>query len=73
MLNRGKSNQESRKRTGWNRHSGHFQDPTIEWIPCLYSKERGKELEIIPDSFLANHFKESLQNDILSHSSGVFN
>ena len=68
MFNRGRSNQESSKRTGWNRSSTHFWDPIVERIPCLYRKERGKKLEIVPDPFLANHFTESLWNDSLSHS-----
>ena len=73
MFNRGKSNQESNKRIGWNGSSGHFRDPIEEQIPYLCGKERGKELEIVPDPFLANYSTESLRNDTLSHSSGVFN
>ena len=73
MFNRGKSNQESSKRTGWNRRSDRFWDPVVEQISCLGGKKRGKKLEIVSDPFLANHFSESLWNNTLSHSSGVFN
>ena len=73
MFNRGKSNQESSKGTGRNGSSDRFQDPLVEQILCLGRKKREKELEIVPDPFLVNHFTGSLRNDILSHSSGVFN
>ena len=73
MFNRGKSNQESSKKTGWNRSSICFRDPVVEQIPCLCGKKRGKELEIVLDPFLANHFIESLRNNILSQFGGVFN
>ena len=45
MFNRGKTNQESSKEIGWNGSSGRFRDLVIERIPCLYEKEREKELE----------------------------
>ena len=73
MFNRVKPNQESSKRIGRNRSSGHFWHLVVEWIPCLCGKERREELEIVPDPFLANHFTKSVRNDTLSHSSGVFN
>ena len=73
MFNRGKSNQESNMRIGWNGNSSRFRDPVVEQIPCLCGKKRGKELEIVSDPFLVNHFTESLQNDTLSHSSDVLN
>ena len=73
MFNRGKSNQESSKRTGWNGHSGCFPNPVVERIPYLCGKQREKELELVSDPFLVDYFTGSLWNDILSHSSGVFN
>ena len=73
MFNRGKSNQKISKRIDWNGRFGHFWDSVVERIPCLCGKKRGKKLEIVLDPFLANHFTESLQNNTLSHSSGVFN
>ena len=68
MFNRGKSNQESSKRNGWNGSSDRFRDPIVERIPYLCRKGRGKKLKIVPNPFLANHFTESLRNDTLSHS-----
>ena len=73
MFNRGKLNQGNSKEIGWNRSSGHFRDPVVERIPYLCRKERENKLELVPDPFLVDHFIRSLQNDTLSHSSGVFN
>ena len=73
MFNKGKSNQESSKRISWNESSSRSRYPVVEWIPYLFGKKRGKELEIAPDPFLANYFTESLWNDTLSHSTSVFN
>ena len=68
MFNRAKSKQESSKGIGWNRNNYHFRNLVVEWIPYLYGKKKGKELEIVPDPYLANHFRESLWNNTLSHS-----
>ena len=73
MFNKGKLNQGNSKEIGWNGSSGCFRDPVVEWILSLYGKEREKELELVSDPFLVNHFTGSLRNYILSHSSGVFN
>ena len=73
MFNRSKSNQKSSKRTGWNGRFGRFRDPVVEWIPCLCGKEKEeRSWKIAPNSFLVNHFTESLWNNILSHCCGVF-
>ena len=73
MFNRGKTNQETSKEIGGNGNSGCFRDSIIERIPCLYRKERKKELEGVPDPFLVDYFTGSLRNDTLSHSSSAFN
>ena len=73
MFNRGKLNQGSCEETDWNGSSSRFQDPVEEQISCMRGKQRKKEFEVVSDPFSASHFTEFLQNDILSHSSGVFN
>ena len=60
MFNKGKSNQGNSKEISWNGSFGRFRDPVVERIPCLYGKERKKELELVPDPFLVDHFIGSL-------------
>ena len=73
MFNRGKTNQENSKEIGWNRSSDCFQDLVVERIPCLCRKERKKELELVSDPFLVDHFTGSLRNNTQGHFSVVFN
>ena len=59
MFNRGKSNQGSSERTGWNTSSGRiFPDPIVEWIPCVCGKYSEKEFDVVSEPLSASHFTE---------------
>ena len=65
MFNKGKSNQRSSERIGWNESFGRFLDPIVERIPCVCGKYSEKEFDVASEPLSASHFTESLWNNTL--------